>query len=252
MTPVFSQSPAEYRAETMRVSRFWWVFCPIAITVALWAFAITNPSAYKLIQAEDVGVLEFLHAALPLAAAIIAARLLFVQELRRDPLIALWLLLIVLGGVYLGGEEASWGQHYFGWTTPEPWAEINRQQETNLHNTSFWFDRFPRVVCTVAIIIGGLFLPFAKLNYPGLIPKRLDLIVPPLALSVLTGILLVGEVTGIVKSNTEFIDDVFTFRTGEMQENFITLFIFFYMIFLRARAIRVKASKNAESGTLAA
>jgi hypothetical protein len=32
------------------------------------------------------------------------------------------------------GEEASWGQHWLGFATPEPLREINAQQETNLHN----------------------------------------------------------------------------------------------------------------------
>lgn len=32
------------------------------------------------------------------------------------------------------GEEASWGQHWLGFATPEQLREINAQQETNLHN----------------------------------------------------------------------------------------------------------------------
>ncbi len=40
-----------------------------------------------------------------------------------------------LGSLYIAGEEMSWGQHFFHWNTPEYWAEVNRQQETNLHNT---------------------------------------------------------------------------------------------------------------------
>ena len=32
------------------------------------------------------------------------------------------------------GEEASWGQHWFGFKTPEELKEINAQQEVNLHN----------------------------------------------------------------------------------------------------------------------
>ncbi len=32
------------------------------------------------------------------------------------------------------GEELSWGQRIFGWSTPSGWARLNVQQETNLHN----------------------------------------------------------------------------------------------------------------------
>jgi hypothetical protein len=36
---------------------------------------------------------------------------------------------------FLGaGEEISWGQRILGIETPEAWAEINKQEETNLHN----------------------------------------------------------------------------------------------------------------------
>ena len=32
------------------------------------------------------------------------------------------------------GEEASWGQHWFGFSTPEGLKKLNAQEETNLHN----------------------------------------------------------------------------------------------------------------------
>ncbi|MCX7551500.1 hypothetical protein [Xanthomarina sp. F2636L] len=32
------------------------------------------------------------------------------------------------------GEEISWGQRIFGWSTPESLMEMNAQQETNFHN----------------------------------------------------------------------------------------------------------------------
>jgi hypothetical protein len=36
------------------------------------------------------------------------------------------------------GEEISWGQRIFGWSTPESLAKVNYQQETNLHNLDFF------------------------------------------------------------------------------------------------------------------
>lgn len=46
------------------------------------------------------------------------------------------LLLAGLGLFFLlaGGEEASWGQHWLGFETPDELKELNAQQETNLHN----------------------------------------------------------------------------------------------------------------------
>jgi len=34
------------------------------------------------------------------------------------------------------GEEISWGQRIFGFKTPEPLAQVNKQDELNLHNLS--------------------------------------------------------------------------------------------------------------------
>ena len=56
------------------------------------------------------------------------------------PFFKAWLTLLVLGCVYYAGEEVSWGQHWFGWVTPEGWMDVNDQGETNLHNTSALLD----------------------------------------------------------------------------------------------------------------
>lgn len=71
-----------------------------------------------------------------------------------------WLLIYSLGCIYFLGEEISWGQHLFDWSTPDTWLDINDQQETNLHNTSALFDQVPRLLLTIGIVIGGLFYPF--------------------------------------------------------------------------------------------
>ena len=43
-------------------------------------------------------------------------------------------ILVTLVFVVMIGEELSWGQRIFGWATPEGYAKINAQGETNLHN----------------------------------------------------------------------------------------------------------------------
>lgn len=52
-----------------------------------------------------------------------------------------WLLVsgLCLAVFLIAMEEASWGQHWFGWGTPEVFA-ANRQNETNFHN--FYTHRF--------------------------------------------------------------------------------------------------------------
>lgn len=74
----------------------------------------------------------------------------------------IWLLVWAAACVYFAGEEASWGQWYFLWDTPEALAEINDQQETNLHNTSSWLDQKPRLLVELWIFVGGVIWPILR------------------------------------------------------------------------------------------
>ena len=87
-----------------------------------------------------------------------------------------WLAMICTGFYALlfffaSGEEISWGQRIFGWETGETFSEINKQQETNLHNLIVptpWGDvhlaktLFGPVLTTILL----LYLVFLPLLYP--------------------------------------------------------------------------------------
>src|SRR3546814_2308940 len=64
------------------------------------------------------GVLELAHVIIPLISAAYCLRILVLKEVREDRLVFVWIVLGLLGSVYMAGEEASWGQHYAGWLTP--------------------------------------------------------------------------------------------------------------------------------------
>lgn len=70
-----------------------------------------------------------------------------------------WVLAWTLACVYFAGEETSWGQHYFGWHSPELFQAVNRQHETNIHNISSWFDRKPRALVELWVMVAGLVIP---------------------------------------------------------------------------------------------
>ena len=59
--------------------------------------------------------------------------------------------------LYFFFEEISWGQHIFGWQTPEFFLKINKQGETNIHNVYSVFNELPRnlllVWCSLSFII---------------------------------------------------------------------------------------------------
>ncbi|SDZ20174.1 hypothetical protein SAMN05444004_107137 [Jannaschia faecimaris] len=84
-----------------------------------------------LINAED-GVIEWMSALILLATSLIAIRVssgMPNKNYRRMHIFLAVLFFIMFG------EEISWGQRVFGFSTPEQLARINVQGETNLHNS---------------------------------------------------------------------------------------------------------------------
>lgn len=77
-------------------------------------------------------------------------------------------------------EEASWGQHWIGWGTPEVF-DGNIQNETNIHN--FYTHRFELVYYTAAV---GAFvlLPYAWPDAPPRFLRGASLFVPPPLLAI--------------------------------------------------------------------
>jgi hypothetical protein len=73
-----------------------------------------------------------------------------------------WLGLWVAACVYFAGEEASWGQWWFGWETPAALAELNDQGEANLHNVSSWLDQKPRALVELFVVLAGVVGPLAR------------------------------------------------------------------------------------------
>jgi len=74
-----------------------------------------------------------------------------------DKLIALLYVFLCLGLIFLIGEEISWGQRIFGWQTTGVMAEINTQNETNIHNISGFKTAFKWVQMLVGAY--GMLLP---------------------------------------------------------------------------------------------
>lgn len=73
------------------------------------------------------------------------------------------------------GEEMSWGQHMFGWSTPEQFAG-NVQNETNIHN--FYTYRFETAYYLSAFVL-FVVLPFAWPHRPGSLLATVGFYAPP-------------------------------------------------------------------------
>lgn len=108
------------------------------LTIAVIVLQLVNPDfAALLIRKEDWPFYRngiFIKSLMQLVGAIA-----FIMIARKYARNRQWLamalsILVTLVFVVMIGEELSWGQRIFGWTTPEAYAEINAQGETNLHN----------------------------------------------------------------------------------------------------------------------
>lgn len=97
-----------------------------------------------------------------LAGLVVLRRVFFLNDWR----LLIFFALFCLGCFYFGGEEVSWGQHWFGWSAPGSWDTINGQDETNLHNLNgtvgFVFNNLPRDLLGLVALIGGVIIPWVR------------------------------------------------------------------------------------------
>jgi hypothetical protein len=166
-----------------RSEAWWWLGVPVVVAVFVLATYQLAPDWYlRYVLPEGYGVLEISHFLIPLFGLFIAASLLLLPFVRARPFVFAVALIGALSCLYIAGEEMSWGQHFFHWNTPEYWAMVNRQQETNLHNTYVIFEKTPRSILEVGIFVGGLLVPLAAIFVPWLRACRASLFLPADAL----------------------------------------------------------------------
>jgi hypothetical protein len=196
----------------------------------------------RYVLPEGYGILEISHFFIPMFGLCIAAGLTFNPFVRARPLMWTVALIAALSCIYIAGEETSWGQHFFHWSTPEYWAAINRQDETNLHNAYLISEGLPRSILEIGIIIGGLGVPLAALFYPVLRACRVSVFLPPAALVSTSlgavGFKLVdhlqdsGRLTGVL------------FRPSETVETYLYFFILAYLIVFARRINQLEVAED--------
>jgi len=142
------------------ISKLVWLILPIAVGVMPYAARFVGEHTDSLMYGE-AGLIENLTVIF-LFVAIVSAVLFLMSNQTKFKFLSVWMGIFLLGAIYYAGEELSWGQHLFGWSTPEQWTEINDQQETNLHNTSAFFDQIPRTLLSLGAIVGGVLIPLYR------------------------------------------------------------------------------------------
>lgn len=232
----FTRPPAHYRAESEKVSIWLSAVLPFAVLVMMFTLAALFPQWTRhTIVREGFGIMEMAQFLMIVMTALIAFGLSFHHIFKGDKLLRAFIVLFALGAVYWAGEEVSWGQHFFGWLTPEGWSALNDQQETNLHNIGTWGDQKPRLILMLSIGFGGLIVPYLLLNHTDSVPLKFDFLYPPLWLRALAFLVVSTELlqhTHMPGLQAETV----LLRPGEIQELFIAWFVFSYALTLRRRA----------------
>lgn len=111
-----------------------WIILP-AVVVALYFLTwwLATPFFLKAVASEQ-GLVELGTAGLFFAAAVLASHLAIVT---KDSLASIYRAMygiFAFAAVFVALEEISYGQHLFGWESPEYFRERNLQGEVNLHN----------------------------------------------------------------------------------------------------------------------
>lgn len=223
---------------------WWWLVLPVIIALALTGTHKLMPAFYReWILPEGYGFLELSQFFIALVAMVIALALLFRPLVRKNRYIFAFAILSTLACLYIAGEEHSWGQHFFHWQTPEYWSQLNRQQETNLHNTLHLFDKKPRLLLELGVLIGGLLIPIGARFRPCIRRMRWSLFLPADAM-------VPTALCAIVFKLTDSLQDTFGIaplvaRPSEAIEFYLYLFILFYLIVLTRRIRELEGDQSA-------
>lgn len=134
-----------------RLARGIFLWAGPAITVAAVALLRIGASeeVFETVAMGEQGLVELGTFAVLLVAIVLGCA----ASLRTFGMRRWAMIVMTLGAFYFAGEEVSWGQHLFGWETPEGFVAINDQQETNLHNTSSWLDQKPRLLLECWVLL---------------------------------------------------------------------------------------------------
>ena len=223
---------------------WWWLGLPVLVAVFVIGSHRLAPEWYaSYVIPEGYGILEISHFFMPLFGLVIAGGLLFLPFVRARPFVFAVTLLGALSCLYIAGEEMSWGQHFFHWNTPEYWVAVNRQEETNLHNTYAIFEKTPRAVLQTGIFVGGLFIPLAAWFDPRVRANRFSLFLPPAALMPAAIGVLAFKLIDIMSAQGVIAD--LAGRPSETVETYLYFFILAYLIVFARRIKELEVAEGA-------
>ena len=174
----------------------------------------SGQTGYNAIIWAENGLVEQLQIIFLLISMILLIKFLKLSFKNLYIYIRIIIFLYLIGVIYYFFEEISWGQHFFGWRTPEFFLEINHQNETNLHNTSSIFNELPRNLLFIWCSLSFIFIRFIDYKY-----KKLKfLILPFLNLKFISILILIFFIP-------DFVVDKFDLAPGHPAKNGNEIFL---------------------------
>ncbi len=155
--------------EQILIPSWLWLWAPLFLVLLYFGYFILDRLSYvhdfhNFMQGE-FGIIENVTVLLALAAIVPIVLSLRNCDLKGQGLFKAYLTIFALGCFFTAGEELSWGQHFFGWSTPESLAAINKQQETNLHNINGFANKTRTILSSLLFIFGALLPLYRKFKH---------------------------------------------------------------------------------------
>lgn len=223
-----------------------WIWLPLAMLISIYFINWYSPAFFAEHMATEQGAIENIIILFLVPAIAVSAIL--VRRRRSLPSfwLPIWYGLMGLASLYFAGEEISWGQHWFGWETPEGVAALNDQGETNLHNMSSWLDQKPRLIVELGAIFGGVLYPLYRYF------KRTNLLPGHWAYYFWPGWVCFPTclIIGLIKLPDRLIGGrnipfPFNMRVSEIQEVYVALGFMIYLL-----SVWIRVSRDRKAGIL--
>lgn len=226
---------------------------PLALLLIQFVCRVAFDDFYVSYIRSELGLVQNMTV-VALIVAIVNAGVLFARRREvNNRLFGPFALVMCLGCIYFAGEEASWGQHWFGFETPESIREGNDQGEFNLHNTSGALgglvDQLPRNLLTLAALIGGLVLPLTRSGRKR-VPKFDQgtiagwvfptFVCAPSALLAL----IVSLPEKIIEAREKEVPHWLDIAPGESKELYLAMFLMIYLLAMRRYLTREIQARN--------
>jgi hypothetical protein len=221
-----------------RLPQWLWLWFPPLLLLVIVPIKILAPGFYASWIDGELGLIELATPMISFAGVVVGFKLLCIASNLPTTRLRVWVLLTTIGCVYFAGEELSWGQHLFGWGTPEYLEAINDQEETNLHNISSWFDQKPRLLLEIWVLVGGVIWPLLgrkKGSYGEAPVQEAYWFWPTIEVLPTALLAILVRLPERIKSLFEIQQLPLELRFSEPQEYYFALFLLIYLASIRKR-----------------